>query len=79
MNLVYLCQYYGLYEAAEYWHQIVKINDHQKHRFTQKIINHLEGNITNKKIAILGWAFKSNTNDSRESASIYISKNLFES
>lgn len=79
LNLVYLCQYYGLYEAAEYWHQIVKINDHQKYRFTQKIINHLEGNITNKKIAILGWAFKSNTNDSRESASIYISKNLFES
>jgi len=78
LNLVYLCKYYGLYEVAEYWHQVVKINDYQKDRFAQKIINHFGGDLSGKKIAILGWAFKANTNDSRESASIYVTKKLLE-
>ena len=77
LNLVYLCKYYGLEEVAEYWHQVVKINDYQKDRFAQKIINHFEGDLTGKTIAILGWAFKANTNDSRESAAIYVSEKLF--
>ena len=77
LNLVYLCKYYGLEEVAEYWHQVVKINDYQKDRFAQKIINHFEGDLTGKTIAILGWAFKENTNDSRESAAIYVSEKLF--
>lgn len=72
LNLVYLCKYYGLDEVAEYWHQVVKINDYQKERFAQKIIDHFGGDLTGKRIAILGWAFKANTNDSRESPSIYI-------
>ena len=72
LNIVYLCKYYGLDEVAEYWHQVVKINDYQKERFAQKIIDHFGGDITGKRIAILGWAFKANTNDSRESPSIYI-------
>ncbi len=76
LNLVYLCKHYGLYEVAEYWHQVVKINDYQKNRFTQKIIDNLDGEIKQKKIVILGWAFKSNSNDSRESASIYVSDKL---
>jgi UDPglucose 6-dehydrogenase len=77
LNLVYLCKYYGLDEVAEYWHQVVKINDYQKERFAQKIIDHFEGDLTGKTIALLGWAFKANTNDSRESAAIYIAAYLY--
>ena len=77
LNLVYLCEYYGLDEVAEYWHQVVKINDYQKNRFAQKIIDFFEGDLTGKTIAILGWAFKANTNDSRESASIYVAEKLY--
>lgn len=76
LNLVYLCQYYGLDEVAEYWNQVIVINNYQINRFSKKIINELDGNISNKTIAVLGWAFKKNTNDSRESASIYVSINL---
>ena len=72
LNLVYLCKHYGLDEVAEYWHQVVKINDYQKKRFAQKIINSLNGDIQGKKITLLGWAFKKNTNDTRESAAIYV-------
>ena len=72
LNLVYLCEFYGLDEVAEYWHQIVKINNYQKKRFAQKIIDHFNGNLIGRKIAILGWAFKANTNDTRESAAIYV-------
>ena len=76
LNLVYLCKYYGLEEVAEYWHQVIKINDYQKDRFAQKIIDHFGGDLTGKKIAILGWAFKANTNDSRESPAIYVAEKL---
>ncbi len=77
LNLVYLCNYYGLDEVAEYWHQVVKINDFQKNRFAQKIINKFNGDLSGIIISILGWAFKANTNDSRESASIYIAEKLY--
>ena len=78
LNLVYLCNYYGLDEVAEYWHQVVKINDFQKNRFAQKIIDKFNGDLSGISISILGWAFKANTNDSRESASIYIAEKLYE-
>ena len=78
LNLVYLCRHYGLEEVAEYWYQVIKINDYQKDRFAQKIIDHFGGDLTGKKIAVLGWAFKANTNDSRESPSIYITDMLLE-
>ena len=78
LNLVYLCNYYGLHEVAEYWHQVIKINDYQKDRFAQKVINYFGGTLEGKKITILGWAFKANTNDSRESPSIYVTKRLHE-
>ena len=78
LNLVYLCKHYGLDEVAEYWHQVVKINDYQKKRFAQKIITHFGGNLEGKTIAFLGWAFKANTNDSRESAAIYVANYLLE-
>src|SRR6056300_732017 len=77
LNLVYICRHYGLEEVAEYWHQVIKINDYQKNRFAQKIIDHFGGDLTGKKITILGWAFKANTNDSRESPAIYVAKKLF--
>ena len=76
LNLVYLCKYYGLIEVAEYWHQVLKINDYQKKRFSKKIIKALGGKVKDKKIALLGWAFKAKTNDSRESASIYVADDL---
>ena len=75
LNLVYLCRYYNLNEVAEYWHKVTKINDFQKNRFAQKIIDSL-GKLQGKKISILGWAFKANTNDSRESAAIDVSIKL---
>ena len=78
LNLVYLCKHYDLEEVAEYWHQVVKINDYQKNRFAQKIIDHFDKDLKEKKIAILGWAFKANTNDSRESPAIYVSSKLLE-
>ena len=76
LNLVYLCKYYGLDEVSEYWNQVISINDYQKSRFAKKISDSYSGNVKNKKILILGWAFKANTNDSRESASIYITNYL---
>jgi UDPglucose 6-dehydrogenase len=78
LNLIYLCKYYGLDEVAAYWLGVVKINDYQKDRFAQKIIDHFGGDLTGKRIAILGWAFKANTNDSRESPSIYVTVKLLE-
>ncbi len=77
LNLVYLCKYYGLDEVAEYWHQVVKINDYQKDRYAQKIIDYFGGDLNGKTIAILGWAFKENTNDSRESPAIYVAEKLY--
>ena len=79
LNLVYLCKFYGLEQEAEYWHQVVKINDNQKERFAQKVVDYFNGNLTDINIAILGWAFKANTNDSRESASIKVSEILYKS
>ena len=77
LNLVYLCNFYGLDKVAEYWLQVVKINDYQKERFANKVINYFGGDLSNIKLTILGWAFKANTNDSRESASIFVTEKLF--
>ena len=78
LNLVYLCRVYGLEEVAEFWHQVVKINDFQKKRFTKRVLDAFDNKISGISISVLGWAYKKNTNDSRESASIYISSNLLE-
>lgn len=77
LNLVYLCKHYGLDEVSEFWHQVIKINEYQKDRFANKIIDFYNNILKGKKIAILGWAFKANTNDSRESASIKVTEKLF--
>ena len=78
LNLVYLCQTYGLKEVAEYWHQVIKMNDYQKGRFATLMAEHLERHNLPKKLSLLGWAFKKNTNDSRESAAIYVAAQLLE-
>jgi len=76
LNLVYLSKYYGLDEVAEYWHYVIKINDYQKKRFSKKILQSFGGEVKNKRVCVLGWAFKANTNDSRESSSIYVAVDL---
>ena len=75
LNLVYICRQYGLEEVAEYWHQVVKINDYQRKRIFN-IVNSSLVELKNKKISILGWSFKKDTNDTRESSSIPISSDL---
>ena len=77
-SLIYLCETLNLKEVAEYWHQVIRINDYQKKRFANKIIESLFSTLNNKKITILGFAFKKNTGDTRESASIYLSKYLLD-
>lgn len=76
LNLVYISRSYGLAEVAEYWEQVIKMNDHQKGRFARKIIKSLYNTVSGKKIAFLGWAFKKDTNDTRESAAIYVADHL---
>jgi len=78
LNLVYLCSFFNLPEVANYWEQVIKLNDYQKHRFAKKIINTLFNTVNGKKIAFLGWAFKKDTNDTRESAAIYVADHLIE-
>lgn len=76
LNLVYLCEYFGLHEVAAYWEQVIIMNDYQKRRFVTMLINTLFNTVSGKKIAILGWAFKKDTNDTRESSSIYVADHL---
>ena len=76
LNLVYLAKYYGLFEVADYWRSVVEINSWQQKRVYEVIVTKLFGNLADKKIAILGFAFKKDTNDTRESPSIEICKNL---
>ena len=76
LNLVYLAKSYGLTEVADYWNQVIKINNYQRSRFADLIESNLEGDLVNKKITVLGWAFKKNTNDTRESSSIYVTEHL---
>ncbi|TWT98642.1 UDP-glucose 6-dehydrogenase [Stieleria varia] len=76
LNLVYLCEYFGLPEVAEYWEQVVKMNDFQKKRFVTRMVRTMFNTVSDKKIAIWGFAFKKDTNDTRESASIYVCRDL---
>ncbi len=78
LNLVYLCEHYGLSEVADYWEQVIKMNDHQRSRFVKRMVQTLFNTVAGKKIAILGFAFKKDTNDTRESSAIYICRDLLE-
>ncbi len=76
LNLVYLCENFGLPEVATYWEGVVKMNDWQKHRFAARIVRSLFNTVADKKIAVLGFAFKKDTNDTRESAAISVCRDL---
>lgn len=76
LNLVYIAKSYGLTEVADYWEQVIIMNDHQKRRFASNIVKTLYNTVSGKKIAFLGWAFKKDTNDTRESAAIYVANDL---
>ena len=78
LNLVYLCEHFGLPEVAAYWNSVIEINDYQKHRFSRRVISSMFNTVSDKKIAVLGFAFKKDTNDTRESAAIYICQDLLE-
>jgi len=78
LNLVYLCHHFNLPEVADYWEHVVQINDYQKHRFAKQIIDSLFNTVSGKKIAFLGWAFKKDTNDTRESSAIYVADELLQ-
>ncbi|OCB76577.1 UDP-glucose 6-dehydrogenase [Flavobacterium crassostreae] len=76
LNLVYIAKSYGLNEVADYWEQVIIMNDYQKRRFSNKIVQTLYNTVSGKKITFLGWAFKKDTNDTRESAAIYVADDL---
>ena len=78
LNLVYLCGHYGLHEVAAFWQQVVTLNHWQEHRVARLVVQRLFGTVTGKSLAILGFAFKANTNDTRESPAIRICLDLIE-
>ncbi len=78
LNLVYLCEYYGLPEVAAYWEQVVKMNDYQAHRFVGNMLASMFNTVADKKIAVFGFAFKADTGDTRESPSIAVCRQLLE-
>ena len=78
LNLVYLCNHFGLPEVADYWKQVIDMNDWQKHRFSKRIITSLFNTVNGKRIAMFGFAFKKNTNDTRESPATYVGRDLLE-
>lgn len=76
LNLSYLCEHFGLPEVAAYWESVVKMNDWQKRRFASKIVKTLYNTVADKRIAVLGFAFKKDTNDTRETAAISVCRDL---
>ena len=78
LNLVYIAKSLGLNEVADYWHQVIIMNNHQRDRFAKNIIKTLYSTVSGKTIAFLGWAFKKDTNDTRESAAIYVADLLID-
>uniref|UniRef100_A0A7R9ZRQ9 UDP-glucose 6-dehydrogenase n=1 Tax=Craspedostauros australis TaxID=1486917 RepID=A0A7R9ZRQ9_9STRA len=78
LNLVYLCETYGLQECADYWNQVILMNDFQKKRFSEKVVSSMFNTVTGKKIAILGYAFKKDTGDVRETPSMFVLRDLLQ-
>ena len=78
LNLIYICNHFGLEEVSSYWQKVIDINSWQSNRITEIIVNSLFGTLKDKKIAILGFAFKANTNDTRESRAINICTSLID-
>jgi UDPglucose 6-dehydrogenase len=78
LNLVYLCGHYGLHEVAAYWQQVVELNTWQQHRIASLVVHRLFGSVSGKRLAVLGFAFKADTNDTREAPAIRICRDLLE-
>ncbi len=78
LNLVYLCRFYGLEEVAQYWSKVVEINEYQERRFVLNMIRSMFNTVAGKKIALLGFAFKADTGDTREAPAIYVARKLVE-
>ena len=78
LNLVYLCDHYGLTEVAQYWRHVVDINRYQQDRFVANLISRMFNTVAGKRIAVFGFAFKADTGDTRESPAIRICKLLAE-
>ena len=78
LNLVYLCRHFGLPEVADYWENVVALNTWQQHRISRLVVQKLFGTVTGKRLALLGFAFKANTNDTREAPAICIANDLLE-
>ncbi len=78
LNLVYLCHHYGLQEVASYWEQVVSLNTWQQDRIARLVVSRLFGTVTGKRLAVLGFAFKADTNDTREAPAIRICRDLIE-
>ncbi|WP_411870110.1 nucleotide sugar dehydrogenase [Vulcanococcus limneticus] len=78
LNLVYLCGHYGLHEVAAYWQQVVALNSWQQQRIARLVVHRLFGTVSGKRIGVLGFAFKADTNDTRESPAIRICRDLLE-
>ena len=76
LNLAYMCEHLGLQEVADYWNSVIEMNDYQKKRFSANVLSHLFNTVSHKKIALFGFAFKKDTNDTRESAAISIASDL---
>jgi UDPglucose 6-dehydrogenase len=78
LNLVYLCRHYGLEEVARYWESVVELNSWQQHRIARLVVQSLFGTVSGKRLAVLGFAFKADTNDTREAPAIRICRDLIE-
>jgi UDPglucose 6-dehydrogenase len=76
LNLVYIAESYGLYEVAEYWEQVVKMNEYQERRFVQNMLRAQFNTVAGKRIALFGFAFKADTGDTRESPAITVTRQL---
>ena len=75
-NLVYLCQHFNLPEVAAYWESVIEMNDWQKKRFAGRMVNDLFNTVSGKRLAVLGFAFKKDTNDTRETPAKYVCRDL---
>ena len=78
LNLVYLCEFYGLPEVAAYWEQVIKMNEYQELNFVSKMVTAMFNSVASKRIALFGVAFKAHTSDTRESPSLAVCRALLE-
>ncbi len=78
LNLVYICESYGLHEVARYWEGVLAMNEYQESRFVRAMIRYMFNTIVDKRIALFGFAFKADTSDTRESPAIYVARKLLE-